>query len=71
MVKKRSEMVTIENCSKQTLKFQIRPPKSDFFLHEQQVRLSPGKRVEVPKDHLLWAQIENCKARGLIKTIVS
>ncbi len=71
MAKKKMEMVIIENCSKQALKFQIRPPKSDFFLHEQQVRLSPGKRVEVPKDYLMWSQVENCKARGLIKTITS
>jgi hypothetical protein len=71
MSKLKSEIVTIENCSRQALKFQIRPPKSDFFLHEQQVRLSPGKRVEVPKDYLIWAQVENCKARGLIKTTIS
>lgn len=71
MAKKISPMVTIENCSRQPVRLQIRPPKSDFYINEQQVRLSPGKSIEVPKDYLLWSQIQNLKGRSMIRTIES
>lgn len=59
-----SDDVVITNCSRQLIPIQVRRPKGDFFYEERQVRLSPGATVTLPKSHLYWAQIENCRARG-------
>ena len=66
MAQKR-EYVEIMNISKQMIPLQVKPPGGDFYIEEQQIRLRPGKSAVVPKDHLLWSQIENCKARGQLK----
>lgn len=63
------DVIIIENCSKQLVSLQVRPPKSDFFTGEQQVRLFPNKSIELPKKYFNMSQVENCAARGLIRTV--
>lgn len=65
----RTEVIRILNRSRQMVPLQVRPPDGDFFLHEQQVFLQPGKSVLLPKDHVRMEQITNLKARGVIQTI--
>lgn len=60
-------LIRITNSSKQTIPLQARPPKGDFFLHEQQVYIAPGKSVELPKDYVIADQIDNLKARGMLR----
>lgn len=64
---RRSESIRLYNRGKQMLPIQVCPPKGDFYLHEQQVRLAPGKSVLLPKDHLRMEQVTNLAARGLLK----
>jgi hypothetical protein len=72
MSNRKMQFVTLQNISSnQTIGLQVKPPKGDFYLDEQQVRLSPGDSVVVPKDHLLWSQIENCKAKKQLRVIES
>lgn len=61
------EMIRIYNSGKQVIPLQVKPPKGDFFLHEQQVRIMPGKSVLLPKDHVLMDQVKNLSARGMLK----
>ena len=65
----RSELIRIHNKSKQVLPLQVKPPQGDFYLHEQQVHLRPGKTVMLPKDHLRMEQITNLAARGALRVI--
>ncbi len=62
--------VRIENLSRQMIPLQVKPPNGDFYVEEQQIRLSPaGKKgcaVKLPKKYLNMAQIENCKSRRFI-----
>ena len=59
-----SKMVAITNRTRQMIPIQVRPPKSDFFYEEKQMRIAPGRSVTLPKSHLNWQQIENCRGRG-------
>jgi len=64
--KSKTAIVRLYNCSKQMISIQAKPPGGDFYLHEQQVRLSPGKYVDLPKSYLREAQVQNlCKSRHL------
>jgi len=65
--RQRTEVVRIYNKGRQTLPIQVRPPQGDFYLHEQQVHLHPGKSVLLPKDHLRMEQVTNLSARGVLK----
>lgn len=62
-----TEVVRIYNRGKQTIPIQVRPPNGDFYLHEQQVYLQPGKSVMLPKDHLLMDQVTNLSGRGMLQ----
>lgn len=64
---KRVEVIRVYNRSKQSIPLQVRPPHGDFYLHEQQVYIVPGKSVMLPKDHVLMAQIANLQGRGMLK----
>lgn len=55
--------------SKQVIPLQVKPPQGDFFLHEQQVWLRPGKNVLLPKDNLIQDQIRNLQASRMVKVI--
>jgi len=61
------QMIRIYNKSKQTISLQARPPKGDFFLHEQQIRIGAGKSVTVAKDYLLESQINNLCKRQILQ----
>ncbi len=63
----RSATIRIYNKSAQLIPIQIKPPGGDFFLHEQQIRIPPGKSVTVMKDHILLEQVMNLKARGMLQ----
>lgn len=67
MATKRTEVIRVYNRSRQTLPLQVKPPGGDFYLHEQQIHLQPGKSVMVPKDHLRMDQVMNLAARGILK----
>lgn len=66
MAKKHSATIRIYNRSKQMIPLQVRPPGSDFFSNEQQVRIAPGEDVTLPKSYLLPEQIENLTRRRLL-----
>lgn len=66
MAKKHAATVRIYNRSKQMIPLQVRPPGSDFFSNEQQVRIAPGEDVTLPKSYLLPEQIENLTRRRLL-----
>lgn len=59
--------ITITNTSNQMVTIQVRPPNGDFFLHERQARILPKKSITVSRDYVNQGQIENLKARQLIK----
>lgn len=65
----KSEFIRVYNCSKQMIALQVRPPGSDFYTNEQQVRLFPGKDVLLPKSHLILEQISNLKAKNKIQVV--
>lgn len=67
--KKRTAVIRIYNSSNQMIPLQVRTPGGDFYTSEQQVRVSPGKDVLLPKNHLMSEQIENLQKRGMIKVI--
>jgi hypothetical protein len=69
MTKMKSHTIRVYNSGKQQLALQMRAPNSDFFSNEQQVRLSPGQDAELPKSHVRMEQINNLKARGLLKVL--
>ena len=58
-----SGTVRIYNKSKQTIPIQVRPPKGDFFLHEQVVYVRPEQTVALPKSYLNADQINNLQKR--------
>jgi hypothetical protein len=64
---KQKQMVAITNISRQLIEFQVKPPAGDFFLNEQQVRLKPAEAVTVPKEYLMWHQVENLTAKRCIR----
>lgn len=66
---KGSGFVRIYNKSHQTVSIQARPPGGDFFIHEQQIHIPPGKDATLPRDHLLLDQVTNLAARGLVRLI--
>jgi hypothetical protein len=68
-VKTKTHVVRVYNNSKQLIQLQLRPPGSDFYTNEIQVRINPGQDVLVPKTHLLYSQVENLKKRGFIKIL--
>lgn len=68
-VRRQSYILRIYNKGKQTVPIQVKPPKGDFYLHEQQVYLRPGKNVTLPKDHLRMEQIQNLAARGVLQIL--
>ena len=63
------EIIRVYNSSRQLIQLQARPPKSDFYTNEMQVRLMPGQSVTVDRDHLLMDQVENLCKRGLIRVV--
>lgn len=67
MAKKTTHVIRIYNNSKQMIPLQVKPPAGDFYLHEQQITLQPGKDVTLPKDHILEDQINNLRLKSLIK----
>lgn len=66
--RKRTEVIRIYNKGKQTIPLQVKPPKGDFYLHEQQIHLRPGKSVLLPKEHVRMDQVTNLTAKGMLKT---
>lgn len=69
MSNKQSDVVRLYNRSKQTIPLQVKPPKGDFFLHEQAVQLRPGKSVKLPKSYINTAQVENLQRRRIIQVL--
>jgi|6_EtaG_2_1085325.scaffolds.fasta_scaffold29484_2 hypothetical protein len=69
MSKQKSSVVRIYNCSSQMIALQVRPPNSDFYRNEQQVRINPGQDALLPKSHLRNEQIENLQKRRMIQVI--
>ena len=69
MARQKSHVVRIYNNSRQLISLQVRSPGSDFYTNEQQVRIQPNHDVLLPKSHLRDDQINNLKARGLIKVV--
>lgn len=66
---KKSHVVRIYNCSTQMIALQVRPPNSDFYRNEQQVRINPGKDALLPKSHLRTEQIENLQKKRMIQVV--
>lgn len=66
--RKRTEVIRIYNKGKQVIPLQVKPPKGDFYLHEQQIHLRPGKSVLLPKEHVRMDQVTNLTAKGMLKT---
>lgn len=62
----KGETIRIYNRGQQVLSLQVGNPNGDFYLHEQQVHLSPKQSVELPKDHVRMDQINNLAARGML-----
>jgi hypothetical protein len=66
---KTSGEINIYNNSAQMIPIQVRIPGGDFYTSEQQVRLNPGKNVQLPKSHVRMDQVENLQKRGIIKVL--
>lgn len=66
---KQIETISIYNRSKQVIPLQARPPKGDFYLSEQQIRIMPNETVQINSAYLIEEQINNLAAKGLIKVI--
>lgn len=69
MSKQKSHVIRVYNCSRQLISLQVRTPGSDFYTNEQQVRIASNRDALLPKSHLRMEQINNLKARGLIKVV--
>jgi|CXWL01.1.fsa_nt_gi hypothetical protein len=67
--KKKSAVIRVYNCSKQMIPLQVRPPGSDFFSNEQQVRLQPNKEALLPKSHIRMEQIRNLQSRRMLRVL--
>lgn len=65
----KSHVIRVYNCSKQMIPLQLRPPNSEFYSNEQQVRIKPGQDVQLPKSYVRREQIENLRGRKMIKVI--
>lgn len=65
----KSRVIRIYNCSKQMVPLQIRPPGSDFYTSEAQVRLAPGQDTLLPASHIREEQIDNLQRRRMIRVI--
>lgn len=63
------EMIRVYNQSKQMVPLQLKPPNGDFFLHEMQVRIAPGKTVLVPANFLLDHQIQNLSKKRILRIV--
>ena len=66
---KNTKFVTIVNTSKQMIPLQVKQPGADFYVAERQVRIRPGKQVQLPADYLMDAQLENLRSRKDIQVI--
>jgi len=66
---KKTETIRIYNCSNQLVQLQVRPPGSDFYRNEQQVRIDPGKNALLPKTHLIQEQVDNLQKRKMIRIV--
>ena len=62
-------LIRVYNNSKQLLSLQVKPPGGEFYSSEQQVRLLPGQDCLLPKSYIMSEQIENLRARGVIKVV--
>lgn len=69
MARTKSHVQKLYNCSPQTLNIQVRKPGSDFYRGEQQIKLGPGKTVDLPKDHLIQEQILNLQSKRMLKVL--
>ena len=69
MAKTKSAVVRIYNCSKQMIALQLRPPGSDFFRNEQQVRINPGNDALLLKSHLRIEQVTNLQKKRMIQVV--
>ena len=69
MSSKKSHVIRIYNGSTQMIALQVRPPNSDFYRSEQQVRINPGQSALLPKSHLRDEQIQNLQKKGFIKIV--
>lgn len=65
--RQRTEVIRIHNRGHQAIPIQVKPPKGDFYLHEQQVHLHSGKSILLPKDHVRMDQVINLAARGMLR----
>jgi hypothetical protein len=65
--RQQTDIIRIYNRGVQTVSLQVKPPNGDFYLHEQQVHVAPGKSVMLPKDHVRMDQVVNLAARGMLK----
>lgn len=66
---KNTKFITVMNTSKQMIPLQVKQPGADFFVAERQVRIRPGKSVQLPADYLMDAQIDNLRSRKDIQVI--
>jgi hypothetical protein len=64
-----NHVVQIYNCSNQMVPISVRPPRGDFFLHEQTIYLQPGKNVRLPKSFLNDSQIANLTTKRKLKIL--
>lgn len=69
MARQASEILSIYNKSKQTISLQARPPKGDFFLDEQQIRIRPKETVQLDARYIMEEQIKNLASKGLLKIV--
>ncbi len=69
MGKIKSAVVRLYNRSRQLISIQVKPPKGDFYMHEQTVHLHPKKTVTLPKSHLNHDQISNLQKKRIIQVL--
>jgi len=61
--------IKVYNTSGQLIRLQLRPPGGEFYSTEQQVGISPGQVVSLPKSHVLKEQIENLQRRQMLQVL--
>jgi len=61
--------IKLYNCSTQMIGIQVRPPESEFYTGEGQIRLEPGKEVLLPKSHVRMEQIDNLQKRRMLRVL--
>ena len=69
MSKNKTHVMRVLNISQQLINIHVKPPQGDFYRHEQQVSLRPGQDALLPKDHLRQDQVNNLRARKVIRVI--